>query len=251
MKKYSLIAMVFSCVFVCYADTARSPSDYVQNGLVVMFDGICNDGVGKPHNPAATVWKELSGKSSDGEITLKSGSWQEGSFIRTGPTGRKPGDICGMTSTLMYSLPQSFIDNLNAGGAFTIEYLFRKVMDGAGAGQLFDLSGGKLAISTAGDKLTYFAKEVPFGTHSEPTNTLQFVYEGDVLFKRVANGSVIKPIIWDSVKFASRNASDSSVRAFTKSSGWGSVLDVYAIRIYDRALTHYEMQKNHYGRSQE
>ena len=45
--------------------TAR---DYVQDGLIAMWDGIENAGWGV-HDAAATVWKDLSGGGNDVPVT--------------------------------------------------------------------------------------------------------------------------------------------------------------------------------------
>ena len=44
--------------------TGYTARDYVQNGLIAMWDGIENAGWGV-HDPNATVWKDLSGKGND------------------------------------------------------------------------------------------------------------------------------------------------------------------------------------------
>ena len=49
-------AVVVGCGFTASADIPASA--YVQNGLVVQFDGIDNAGTGT-HDPSATVWKDL------------------------------------------------------------------------------------------------------------------------------------------------------------------------------------------------
>lgn len=51
--------------------TAR---DYVQNGLIAMWDGIENAGWGK-HDASATVWKDLSGNGYD--LTLGTGTFTD------------------------------------------------------------------------------------------------------------------------------------------------------------------------------
>ena len=43
-------------------------SAYVQDGLVVQFDGIENVGTGAAHDDAATTWADLSGNGRDGTL---------------------------------------------------------------------------------------------------------------------------------------------------------------------------------------
>ena len=55
--------------------TAR---DYVQSGLVAMWDGIENAGWGK-HDASSTVWKDLSGNGYD--LTLSKGTFTENGLM--------------------------------------------------------------------------------------------------------------------------------------------------------------------------
>ena len=55
--------------------TAR---DYVQDGLIAMWDGIENAGWGV-HDPNATAWKDLSGNGND-LIVTKPGLWSDKAF---------------------------------------------------------------------------------------------------------------------------------------------------------------------------
>ena len=57
------------------APTAR---DYVQDGLVAMWDGIENAGWGK-HDESSTVWKDLSGNGYD--LTLSKGTFTENGLM--------------------------------------------------------------------------------------------------------------------------------------------------------------------------
>ena len=49
-------------------DSGIPASAYVQDGLILQWDGLENAGAGK-YDPMATVWKDLSGKGNDGELT--------------------------------------------------------------------------------------------------------------------------------------------------------------------------------------
>ena len=57
------------------------PSDYVQDSLVLHYDGIRNAGLGVAHDNAATTWVDLSGNGRDATLTAGSGSvWKEDGF---------------------------------------------------------------------------------------------------------------------------------------------------------------------------
>lgn len=51
--------------------------DYVQDGLVAMWDGIENAGWGT-HDPNATMWKDLTGKGSDWKLNPNEGKFSIG-----------------------------------------------------------------------------------------------------------------------------------------------------------------------------
>ena len=55
--------------------------DYVQYGLVLNYDGICNAGLGVPHDSAATTWANLGNGGSEYDMTRYSfvdSAWTEG-----------------------------------------------------------------------------------------------------------------------------------------------------------------------------
>ena len=63
-----------------------SAAHYVQDGLVLHFDGIENAGLGKPHDPNAKTWVDLSPSANDANIeratTIEGdlGSWLENGY---------------------------------------------------------------------------------------------------------------------------------------------------------------------------
>ena len=59
---------------------AYDADDYVQDGLVLHYDGIRNAGLGVAHDSAATNWVNLVNPGTDGLVrySLVSGAWQEG-----------------------------------------------------------------------------------------------------------------------------------------------------------------------------
>lgn len=243
------LAITVFCAPAAEASASRTPSDYVQDGLVAMFDGICNTGADSPHDGETTVWKDLSGKSSDATISLRGTSgWLDGSFLRTGPASGSVG--YGTTTYLEYTLPQSFVDVLNAGGACTIEFLCRFIANSAGPGALFAL-GGKSTMTyfhlgANGKTLNYFGYAVELGAlSSTKTNTVTTVFDGGRTFSRYLDGELAVSLLADRVQHRARNATSATVGAFTAGAGqWGSSVDVYAIRVYERALTAKEIMKN-------
>lgn len=62
----------------------RTPTarDYVQDGLVAMWDGIENVGLDNPHSDSTTTWKDLSGNGYDAKIIslLQYAYWENDGF---------------------------------------------------------------------------------------------------------------------------------------------------------------------------
>ncbi len=82
MKKMLLVAAI-AAIGTAAEAVNLTPADYVQDGLLVHFDAIDNEGTGT-HNPSATTWTALKGGAS---ITLQSGaSWVGGKYLDTGTT---------------------------------------------------------------------------------------------------------------------------------------------------------------------
>ena len=59
------------------AKKGLSAKDYVQDGLMAMWDGIENAGWGT-HDPNATMWKDLTGKGSDWKLNPNEGKFSIG-----------------------------------------------------------------------------------------------------------------------------------------------------------------------------
>lgn len=74
-------------IFLGRGGGAKVPTaaDYVQDGLVAMWDGEWNAG-GGVHDAEATTWKDLSGNGYDGELVaaqLGTGyQWEDNAFVR-------------------------------------------------------------------------------------------------------------------------------------------------------------------------
>lgn len=89
----------------------KTAKDYVQDGLVAMWDGIENAGWGV-HDPSATTWKDLSGNGHD---LINDGAVVGDKCFTTSASGRLYGDyeitnvvslecVCREYSTSIYSM---------------------------------------------------------------------------------------------------------------------------------------------------
>ena len=74
--------------------TARG---YVQDGLIVMFDGIENSGFGT-NDANASVWADLSGNGNDVNVDLTQASWEDGFLKVTGTTCTRDEEITNIAT---------------------------------------------------------------------------------------------------------------------------------------------------------
>lgn len=89
MKKLMLIGSIglaLTSTSVRAGLRAWEPSDYVQDGLVLHYDGIRNVGLDDAHDPDATTWKDLSPSGNDASTYVPSsasdnGEWGNKGFV--------------------------------------------------------------------------------------------------------------------------------------------------------------------------
>lgn len=209
------------------APTAR---DYVQDGLIAMWDGIENAGFGL-HNASATVWKDLSGNNDMNLAT--GGSWSDKSFV-SNPSYYK-------TASIGHSIS----------GILTIECVCKVNSYGSGRGVVaFD------------ENSTYHISNGARYVVVRANGTVNFTGKGSYL-----SGAGIGEIATYSGVFPSSEGVDISAgykngiaQTLTASGGYGfgdnspSVSpfsayrldgEIYSIRIYSRALTASEIAANY------
>ena len=64
----------------CALKSTWDVDDYVQSGLVAFYDGIRNAGADRPHDPAASVWADVSGNGNDTLSLTAVGAGMEGGW---------------------------------------------------------------------------------------------------------------------------------------------------------------------------
>ena len=95
-------------------------SDYVQDGLIAMFDGIENAGW-KTHDANATVWKDLSGNGNDVDVDLTQASWEDGFLNVTGTTCTRDEEITNIaTLEVLFRDPRTSAYPNNNGPFFVL-----------------------------------------------------------------------------------------------------------------------------------
>ena len=214
----------------CVASTAFAydSSSYVQSGLIAQWDGIDNQGTGT-HDPTATTWKDLKG-SLDMTLTAK-GSWTGGNalYVAGGGAGAQ-----GASATPAYK---------------TIEVVYKMTQDG---GRIMFASGIKSRYvvfdpASGSPKKLYFNGESSDKGISWPFDVEEVcfaaaTYDGSMVSNVYFNGEAKSPIAVNN----GWNVTESKVavgdRQISKSYPWTG--EVYAIRLYDRALTAEEIASN-------
>ena len=93
--------------------------DYVQDGLIIMLDGIENVGRGT-HDATATVWKDLSGHGNDVNVDLTQASWEDGFLKVTGTTCTRDEEITNIATLEVLFRDTSASNYPNNNGPFFV-----------------------------------------------------------------------------------------------------------------------------------
>ena len=216
----------------------RTPTakDYVQSGLIAMWDGIENAGWGT-HDPNATVWKDLVG-SLDAE---KSGS-------------PMVGDKFTNTSNGYWILPSGILsivqaDNLTAEVVFKSDGIDRSNQGVVGIGDNRALwlffgnppSGTSSSLtwqvrSSSGIRVWYNEGTFGAGTHSSSV----------VNNNKVCNCYLDATLRTKTVDVAAGTSTSSSSLWLGRMTGYNNFYgNIYSIRLYSRALTADEIAANY------
>lgn len=211
------------------AESYTSASYVQQEHLVAQWDGIDNVGTGR-HNPDATAWKDLKG-NLDMTLTYR-GRWNGGHSLFVSGLGAQ-----GTNATPAYK---------------TIEIVYRMARDG---GRILFASGIKTrfvffdTVAGTSTKKVYFdgnasTKRIDWSFDTTALCSAAATYTGDavanVYFDGVARSDGTHSNGWGlgdgKVGVGNRKATDTSY-------DWTG--EVYAIRLYDVALTAEEIAANH------
>ena len=110
-----------------------SANAYVTNGLVALFDGIENVGLGVPHDPSATAWADLTGHGNDGtmgaNVTWAANGW---SNVKDGYPVTVGAGLAAVTGTKTFTLEfavcpsrstfrQAFFGQYDGASGFSLE----------------------------------------------------------------------------------------------------------------------------------
>lgn len=225
--------------FVLGPDVARddveyTAKDYVQNGLVAMWDGKENAGWGV-HDPSATVWKDLVGEI---DVTAnRTPTWKSDAFAGDGET----------YFTTNSTVPAHTILN----GGFTVELGARPTGNRRS-------NGGLIGIGTNSEYRTFWMWEksrnyniflgaiqtaqIP-GTHPDTSPDIATSWQA------VFDGSTLR-LLANSIECINRSAQTTAQQEYGTNIGkigsFGSTgSDILFARLYSRALTAEEIKHNY------
>ena len=221
-----------------FGEQLPASSDYVQDGLLVQWDGIDNAGTGV-HNPAATTWKNLASFNGTYDLTLtENGSWNsEGRALV----------VNGLSASASGTLPEYK----------TIEVVCKRTNKGGDGRILFNggLSTRFVLFDSpaTGMIYAYFSGNDPLG---KTKHIYQPFFESEVNFfaARYDDNNSVTDVFKDADQREDGAHNNSwysgtgitigaRVRGGEVAYQWYG--EVYAIRLYNRRLTKAELAHNH------
>ena len=225
--------LVMTCTVVdmeaASANTAYTSKDYVQAGLVAQWDGIDNMGTGA-HVSNASVWKDLKGNL---DLTLTAnGGWTNGNALVANGIAARCVTAAPEYKTIEVVYKRSSIDGraLFSGGAINQFVVF----DNAGGGSNDVYFAG--VSGTPMHRLVFNASEICFASAQyDDTGATSELY-------------MDSESVTTSPKYNTWYASEGVSVGGRYHSSYGSYAwygEVYAIRLYNRRLTAYEMAHNY------
>ena len=147
--------------------------DYVSDGLLVQYDGICNVGEHAAHDDSTTVWKDLSGAGNDASRKTYSGgsagAWTADGYRFEGYSYFKMSEELGPFRTFTFQVSGDF-DMRDFDESLHHEYPTYLYRNGGGIEVFMDRS---YAGAIAGNTI-YFKGDSYTGTNCRP----QFTWKG-------------------------------------------------------------------------
>jgi hypothetical protein len=209
----------------------HTASDYVQGGLVAMWDGIENAGWGV-HDGNAAVWKDL--KRLDASSAWAAGAWTDNALSLSGE--------------IMLS-PDYFSDALPTD--YTFEYCFEMPLVEQRTGKAIftwrNSTLGPFALSTAWNYLRFTGGGT--GTYGSDNASYSIADRVGMSFKATMTGIYTQNILYVNGTKARDNfpqqAGSSLVHRPLLGTGGQAVVYWHSLRIYNRQLTAEEISSNY------
>ena len=205
-----------------------APDDYVRDGLINYFDGINNAGTGT-HDDSATVWKDLAGTC---DMTLTdNGSWNAGhnGLVVNGRSAVAAKTVSNYkTIEVVYKMTRKDGSILLSTGTKNRYVLF----DTNGTCEYFDGEKETLMIPRTFDASAIRASAA---VYNDAGNAVGSVYAEGIQEKNDIKHTNTWGIYQNLLQLGSRSSNND----------WPWYGEVYAVRMYDRALTAQELAYNH------
>ena len=215
--------------------------EYIQDGLIVHYDGINNTGLG--HSKTASSWKNLAGNSYD--AVLIGCTWGENYLYTDGVN-----DWAYVLGTHMY--PNVTIEVVIKRDILTGRTANLNCWQGAGVGFTADDPGSGLSsggctsfqIYAGGYKMVKSTQKIV----KNKIYSISGSYNGDTM-KLFENGTEYSNYIGKkSISYLSNTPYTIGANAYSKDQpqfGWPERSYYYSIRIYNRALSESEVAHNY------
>lgn len=229
MKRLLVMMSAVAAMEAASANTPYTSEDYVQSGLVAQWDGINNAGTGV-HDSNTSIWKDLKGNL---DLTLTAnGGWTNGNALVANGIAAKCATAAPDYKTIEVVFRRTRDDGrvLFSGGAVNQFVVFDNA--GGGTNNLY-YSGVK---NTPLCKYEFNATEIRFAAaRFDDAGAVSGIYmDGESV------ATLPKPDTWTASEGISVGG---RYRSGYQPYAWYG--EVYAIRLYNRCLTAYEMAHNY------
>ena len=230
------------------ADTVYTSASYVQDGLIAQWDGIDNQGTGA-HDPTATTWKDLKGSN---DLTIAGGlhaegrnaEWRRGICLYFDNVKLGKAAAYGAAAATTYKTIEvvykrtSFLGRILFWGGTQTRYVVfdQAALNPSGVKEQFDKAYFDGTKSTKYVTAHCYDPTSLVATYDGNNTVADIYYDGaekvtDLLTNPWSPGDNRVTLGFRSVDTAGANY------------GWAG--EVYAIRLYSRALTAEEIARNH------
>lgn len=230
-------------------DDPVTSSSYVQDGLMAQWDGIDNVGTGT-HDPTATTWKDLAGNN---HLTIVGGlhaegrnaEWRRGIALYFNNTSLGKAAVCGVdgvvpkykTIEIVYKMTSRSGRILFWGGDRSRYVVF----DHSAYTYPFSMVYFDGREVTRTDR-TYWAKVKTY----DPTSAVATYDDNDTVTDVFIDGAgKVDNRLYNTWGDGDNRITLGWRSVDTASAGYGWEGEVYAIRLYNRALTAQEIARNH------
>lgn len=229
MKRIALTVALASFAAAAHA-AGLSPANYVQDGLVLQFDGIDNAGTGT-HDPSATKWKDLKG----------SASIATGSGVTFGPRwldlNFKKGSISGFSNLKLNNNPLTIDCTINLISNFTTStsYTWPSLIEGS---HLNIHSTGIMAGGSVGRSFRFYLNE------TEPRPYVYTIYTNTLCF--ISDAQSIRIFKDATISQTEASKTPNPLSWLTLNNSQANQVQFYTFRIYDRGLSNAEVSHNNF-----